>query len=170
MNVELEKLNNASAAKAGSVLRDCCGSTEWARRMIASRPFSSERDLIETASDVWKDLRSSDRLEAFAAHPKIGETKATGAQQKRSVDWSTGEQAGMKSANDLIRRELAGANQKYFDKFGFIFIVCATGKTAHEMLELCRKRLGNDREYEIEIAAEEQRKITEIRLRKLLSL
>ena len=134
------------------------------------RPFASEQELINIAAAVWNDrqiLQTDDWLEAFSAHPKIGETKQ--AQPERSAKWSAGEQAGMNAADDSVKQNLADANREYYEKFGFIFIVCATGKTANEMLELCRERLGNDRETEIEIAAAEQQKITEIRLRKLLS-
>ena len=138
--------------------------------MAESRPFATEGGLFETGIEIWNSLQASDWLEAFASHPKIGERKAAPTQQKQSVEWSAGEQAGLISADELIRQEIADANQKYFDKFGFIFIVCATGKTAEEMLELCRERLENDRESEMKIAADEQQKITEIRLRKLLNL
>ena len=169
MNQALDQINEADFTEAGSTFRDCCGSAEWANRMTASRPFASEIELIETAAAVWNDLTTSDWLEAFAAHPKIGETKAPPTQQARSAKWSAGEQAGVKSADDDIKQDLADANREYYDKFGFIFIVCATGKTASEMLQLCRTRLANDRETEIANAAREQQKITEIRLRKLLS-
>ena len=138
--------------------------------MTESRPFATARELSEAAADIWNSLQPSDWLEAFESHPKIGESKAAHSQQRQSAEWSAGEQAGVLSTDDLIRHELADANQKYFDRFGFIFIVCATGKTAQEMLELCRERLGNELETEIEIAANEQQKITEIRLQKLLSL
>ncbi len=151
------------------MFRDCCGSSEWARRMTASRPFASEIELMETAAAIWNDLEISDWLEAFAAHPKIGETKSAPVQQARSAKWSAGEQAGMSLADDAVRKYLTAANSEYYDKFGFIYIICATGKTAGEMLDLCRTRLGNDRGTEIANAAREQQKITAIRLRKLLS-
>lgn len=170
MKDALENINRAIASDVESLFRDCCGSNEWARRMTESRPFGSEIKLFETAAEIWHSLQPLDWLEAFASHPKIGESKADTSQQKQSAEWSSGEQAGMNSADDRIRQMLSDANQKYFDKFGFIFIVCATGKTAQEMLELCSERLGNDPESEIKIAANEQQKITEIRLQKLLSL
>ena len=166
MNEALERINQASTSEAESIFRDCCGSARWASSMAAARPFDSENELMNTAADMWNDLLAEDWLEAFAAHPKIGETKATKTQ---FAQWSAGEQAGMSSANDLLKQELAAANREYHDKFGFIFIVCATGKTAGEMLELCRTRFDNDRETEITIAAKEQEKITEIRIKKLLS-
>jgi OHCU decarboxylase len=135
--------------------------------MAAARPFASEKELMHTASEIWNDLETPDWLEAFSAHPMIGQTNP--AQQAQSAEWSSGEQAGMNSSNDLLRQELATANRAYYEKFGFIFIVCATGKSAEEMLGLCRVRFGNDRETEIAIAAAEQQKITGIRLRKLIS-
>jgi OHCU decarboxylase len=170
MTQALGKINQASVAEAESMFRDCCGSSRWSKGMASSRPFASEIEIIDKAVSIWKDLETSDWLEAFAAHPKIGESKAAASPQARSADWSKGEQSGMDSADGILKSELADANQKYFDKFGFIFIVCATGKSAGEMLQLCRQRLENDRETEIEIAANEQQKITEIRLRKLLSV
>lgn len=168
MNQTLDRINGAERIAAADMFRDCCGSAEWARQMAGSRPFASETEMMETAAAVWNDLETTDWLEAFAAHPKIGETKAAPTQQARSATWSAGEQAGMSSADDEVKQQLAAANRDYYDKFGFIFIVCATGKTAKEMLQLCQARHGNDRETEIANAAREQQKITEIRLRKLL--
>lgn len=170
MNEALERINHAGKAEAESMFRDCCGSAEWARRMTISRPFTSESELMDTAAAIWNDSQTADWLEAFSAHPKIGEMKPAPEQEARSAGWSAGEQAGVSSAADFLKQELAAANGAYFEKFGFIFIVCATGKSAEEMLELSRARLGNDRETEIVIAAREQQHITEIRLRKLLSL
>lgn len=169
MSDGLERLNQAGDAEAESMFRDCCGSHEWAKRMTRSRPFSSKNELIRAAVAIWNELGTSDRLEAFAAHPKIGETKAADSQQERSADWSAGEQAGMKSANDILKQDLAAANTEYFEKFGFIFIICATGKSGGEMLKICRERLNNDRQAEIANAAREQQKIIVIRLKKLLS-
>lgn len=169
MNEALERINDADIADAESMFRDCCGSVKWASLMAAARPFATEDELINTAAAIWNDVPTFDRLEAFKAHPMIGETEATPSQQAQSAEWSAGEQAGMSSADKRLKNELAGANREYYDKFGFIFIVCATGKSAAEMWELCRSRIGNDRETEIMIASAEQEKITEIRLRKLLS-
>ncbi len=169
MNDALERINRAHEADAESMFRDCCGSVKWASLMAACRPFSSENELIAAAASIWSDVETSDRLEAFRAHPMIGGTKAAPAQQARSAQWSSREQAGMRSADEQLKNDLAAGNREYFDKFGFIFIVCATGKSGAEMLEICRARLGNDRDNEIAIAAGEQEKITEIRLRKLLS-
>lgn len=165
----MDNLNNLESAEAESKFRDCCGSREWARRMAGARPFSSAEELIGRADSIWNALGPADWLEAFAAHPKIGAKKAAPAQQAKSAEWSKGEQAGMDTAGEMVRDELARANRLYEEKFGYIFIVCATGKSAGEMLEICRRRLGNDGETELPVAAEEQRKITEIRLRRLLA-
>lgn len=169
MTTALAKINNAEVREAELIFCDCCGSTEWSKRMANSRPFDSESELLQLAAVVWNELDKSDWLEAFATHPKIGESKAPKMKQARSAEWSIGEQSGMNSAAESLKSDLADANNKYFEKFGFIFIVCATGKRAEEMLELCRSRTENDRETEITNAAGEQQKITEIRLRKLLS-
>ena len=125
-------------------------------------------DLYRTAESIWFSLSSVDHLEAFASHPKIGSKTAAPKQKARSAKWSSGEQSGMVAAADDVKNELAEANRLYLEKFGFIFIVCATGKSADEMLAICRARLGNSAATELQIAAEEQRKITEIRLNKLL--
>ena len=132
--------------------------------MTLARPFESENELMNTAVLIWKDLRDADWLEAFSAHPKIGETRTA---ETRSAEWSSEEQAGLNSVDDLVKQGLEEANREYYDKFGFIFIVCATGKSAEEMLQICRTRLANRPEIEIRNAADEQQKITEIRLRKL---
>ncbi len=171
MNEALERINLATPSEADTIFGDCCGSATWASMMTMVRPFTSEGELMNVAIAVWNDLQTEDRLEAFASHPKIGEEEAAASKQReRAAEWSAGEQAGMNSADQFLKQELAAANREYFEKFGFIFIVCATGKSAAEMLELCRRRLENNRETEITIAAGQQQKITEIRLRKLLSL
>lgn len=166
--MELRKLNELPADETESRFLDCCGSRAWARKMTEARPFASAEELISRAESIWHGLDADDWLEAFAAHPKIGAKKAAPAQQARSAEWSKGEQAGMDDTDERVREELAEANRLYEDKFGFIYIVCATGKSAGEMLGICRERLGNTADSELQAAAEEQRKITEIRLRKLL--
>lgn len=160
-------LNELPADEAESAFRDCCGSTEWARRMTASRPFEMLENLFRSAEDIWFSLSSVDHLEAFASHPKIGSKHAAPKQQAKSAEWSSGEQSGMNSATKDVQNELAEVNRLYMEKFGFIFIVCATGKSAEEMLAICKARLGNSAATELQIAAEEQLKITEIRLNKL---
>jgi len=136
--------------------------------MTTSRPFPMLENLFTTAERIWFSLPIADHLEAFAAHPKIGSQKSASSQIHCSADWSTSEQSGVNNADTGVRDSLSEANRLYEDKFGFIFIVCATGKDADEMLATCRARLSNSVQTELQIAAEEQKKITEIRLTKLL--
>lgn len=164
----LASMNLQPNAEAMAAFLDCCGSSEWAFRMVAARPFPMVKDLFEKAEKIWLSLRPADWLEAFAAHPKIGSKKPAPSQKARAAKWSSGEQSGLDAADAQVRKELAEANGLYEDKFGFIFIVCASGKTAQEMLAICRTRLGNTLETELNIAAGEQLKITEIRLNRLL--
>jgi OHCU decarboxylase len=118
---------------------------------------------------VWRALDEADWREAFRAHPRIGENKADAGQTDREKAWSTGEQAGMLTAAAQTQQALAEGNRRYEERFGYIYIVCATGRTAEEMLNLLTERLSNDPAAEILVAAEEQRKITRLRLEKLLS-
>lgn len=136
--------------------------------MADSRPFEMLEDLFETAEQTWFALSTADHLDAFAAHPKIGSTKPAASQKKQAADWSASEQSGVSDAGDDVKQQLVDANRLYEEKFGFIFIVCATGKSADEMLAICRARTGNSAETELKLAAVEQWKITEIRLNKLL--
>ena len=168
MSEKLDELNQVAQETAKARFLDCCGSQNWAQKMTKARPFSGVADLITQAEQIWLNLEAQDWLEAFAAHPKIGARKATPKQQVQSAEWSRGEQSGTYAAADSVLEALAEANRLYEEKFGYIFIVCATGKSAEEMLELCRRRLNNDENSELRIAADEQRKITEIRLKKLL--
>jgi OHCU decarboxylase len=139
----------------------CCGSRAWARRMNEARPFRDTEHLLETADRVWWSLTPADWREAFAAHPRIGE--------KSGSRWSRQEQSGAASAQAAALAELAEANREYEERFGHIFIICATGKTAEEMLGLLRARLAHDPETELKVAAQEQRKITRLRLQKWLA-
>ena len=165
----LDRLNALGEAEAVAELLRCCGSRRWADRMAALRPFDSEEGLLEAADAVWKGLDDADRLEAFAAHPRIGDLDALRAKFASTASWAAGEQAGVSDADEATLRALADGNRDYEARFGHIFIVCATGKTAGEMLALLRERLGNDPEAERAVASEEQAKIARIRLRKLCS-
>jgi OHCU decarboxylase len=155
----LARLNGMPAADAERELLAACGSRDWARRMAAERPFASEGDVLAAAERIWICLDREDWLEAFAAHPKIGD-QASGEAAK--------EQSGTSGAPPEVLRELADANREYEERFGHIYIVCATGKSAREMLDLCRRRLHNDPREELAMAADEQRKITRLRLEKWL--
>jgi OHCU decarboxylase len=183
--VRLEVLNNLETDAAIHDLLRCCGSTRWAQRVAAARPFSSVEQLVTTADTVWSSLDRSDWFEAFAAHPRIGERQAgprgtggagsadgaAGAEPggSESRGWSAQEQAGTRVANVEQRERLAAQNREYEARFGHIFIVCAEGKSAGEMLALLERRLTNDPAQELRVAADEQRKITRLRLAKLLA-
>jgi hydroxyisourate hydrolase len=166
--VSVDRLNALPPAEAEAAFLACCGSRAWARWMISRRPYRDTADLLETADRVWASLAPADWREAFAAHPRIGETKQDGEERFRR--WSAAEQSGAAGADAAVRAELAEANRLYEQRFGHLFIVCASGKSAEEMLGLLRQRLGNDpgtAGTELTIAAEEQRKITRLRLEKL---
>ena len=136
--------------------------------MVAARPFVSLEQMIEVADRVWWSLPQDDWLEAFRSHPKIGEKKAAAETSAQSKQWSAAEQAGVAEAADSTLQQLGEQNQLYQEKFGHIFIVCATGKSSEEMLDHLCLRLKNEPEQELRIAAGEQAKITQLRLRKLI--
>jgi OHCU decarboxylase len=164
-NMKLADLNALDEDAAARAFLRCCGSTRWARQMAAARPFADADAMARTADAVWARLAPADWLEAFAAHPRIG---AGGAGRAGGPDWAAQEQSGVAGAAHETRRRLAGANRDYEARFGYLFIVCATGKTADEMLALLERRLRHDAGEELRTAAEEQRTITQLRLAKLL--
>ena len=158
---------NGPAAFACESLRRCCGSTRWAREMESLRPFDSEDAVFEAAERVWWALEERDWLEAFAAHPRIGARAASLPENSSTAAWSRAEQAGAERAPAEVLEQLADMNRRYEARFGFIFIVCATGKSAEEMLALLESRFANAPENELRLAAAEQAKITRIRLEKI---
>ena len=169
MQHDLAWLNSLPAAEAENELLHCCGSTRWAQQMTAARPYASLDELFATANQIWSSLDKNDWLEAFRSHPKIGEKKAAVPVSTQSREWSGQEQAGVATAPQETVDSLAELNRAYEEKFGFIFIICATGKTSSEMLSALRQRLEHDRADELPIAAAEQSKITALRLKKLLT-
>ena len=164
----LDELNLLPPDQAKTEFLKCCGATRWASAMTEARPFAGNDELFATADDVWWSLSTEDWLEAFRAHPKIGEKKAAATQAEQAQSWSAHEQSGVASATSQTKDDIARLNREYEDRFGFIFIVCASGKSSEEMLAILNSRIGNDRDTELRIAAEEQTKITKLRLRKLL--
>jgi OHCU decarboxylase len=158
----LHDLNDLDTEAAHSALLQCCGSQKWARRVSGLRPFATIDEVLRAAEDVGDELNEQDWLEAFAAHPRIGEKSASA--------WAQAEQAAALNADQSVQQALAAANAEYEKRFGFIFIVFATGKTPQEILGLLQLRLLNDRSTEIRNAATEQRHITRTRLRKLMDL
>lgn len=135
--------------------------------MLLLRPFSSAESLLQAAEQVWNKLGPEDFKEAFTHHPKIGDLNSLREKFSTSANWAAGEQSSVATASEAVLEELAAGNDRYERKFGFIFIVCASGKTADEMLALLKARLPNDPDTEIKIAAAEQSKITKLRLEKL---
>jgi OHCU decarboxylase len=164
----LEELNSISPEYAQAEFLKCCGSTRWAQAMTQNRPFDSFETVLATADETWWSLGTEDWLEAFRAHPKIGEQKAAAAQSEQARAWSAQEQSAVANAGAQAIAQLAERNREYEDRFGFIFIVCASGKSSEEMLSMLNSRMHNDRETELQVAAEEQRKITRLRMEKLL--
>ena len=156
----LDELNVLPDPSLGDVLRRCCGSSTWISAMIARKPFASLTDLLAGSDAAWSVTSESDWHEAFAHHPRIGDTRTKG--------WAEGEQSQVRNEAADVQDELMQANRDYEARFGHIYIVCATGKSAGEMLADARARMDNDPETELRIAAAEQHKITQLRLRKLL--
>ena len=159
-----QAINAASPDDARKILLRACGSTRWADRMMQRRPFGNDARLLFAARNEWFGLTEADWLEAFSHHPRIGDRASLAARFPASHDLSAREQERVGGASAEVLHALAEANAQYFDRFGFIFIVCATGKTAEEMLALLRSRLPNERSAELRIAAEEQARITALRL------
>jgi 2-oxo-4-hydroxy-4-carboxy-5-ureidoimidazoline decarboxylase len=165
----LQDINGLSADAAAAEFTRCCGAARWAAEMAARRPFADEDELYAVADSLWPLLTGEDWREAFAHHPKIGDRESLRARFAATAAWASGEQAGVQAASDEVLDALATGNAAYETRFGSIFIVCATGKTADEMLALLQARLPNPPEEELSVAAEEQKKITRLRLEKLLA-
>jgi len=162
------RLNAMSEAERRQAFFRCCGSTRWADRMAAHGAFGSDVELHGVADHVWWELADGDWLEAFTHHPRIGaDVEALRAKFAATAAWSEGEQAGVAGADDAVLEALAEGNRTYDERFGFLFIVCASGKSAAEMLGLLRERLDNEPAAELRIAAGEQAKITHLRMEKL---
>ena len=165
----LDDLNNLPESEAIEAFTKCCGAHRWVNKMVHKRPYRDAADLLAEADEIWEQLGEEDWREAFTHHPKIGDIGSLRAKFANTQDWASGEQAGTAAASEEVLTGLAAGNAEYESRFGYIFIVCATGKSAAEMLDLLRARLGNAPEHEIRIAAAEQAKITRLRLEKLLA-
>ena len=166
--MNLDKLNNASLDEVQHSLRQCCTSETWINRMAEDRPYASAEALLLAADRNWLDMTETDCLQAFEGHPKIGDITSLKAKYANTKELASGEQAAVDEASDEVLERLAQGNDAYQEKFGFIFLVCATGKSAAEMVGLLEMRLANDRATELMNAAEEQRKIFHIRLGKMI--
>jgi len=168
MNANLANWNFADEPEALDAMIACCGARRWAAAMVATRPLGSIVALSEAADEVWGKMEEADWMEAFACHPRIGERKAARA-TAQSMAWSRQEQAAAAGAEERVLSELTDDNALYEKQFGFTYIVCATGKSAEEMLAILKQRLTNDRATELREAAEQQRQIMQIRLGKWLT-
>lgn len=168
MNAVLAEWNAADAQDALEAMLACCGARRWAKTMVARRPLLDVVALSGTADEAWNEMEEADWMEAFACHPHIGERRAArgGAQ---AAAWARQEQAAAADAMEAVLAELTVGNALYETRFGFTYIVCATGKSAEEMLAILRSRLENDRDAELREAAEQQRQILQIRLGKWLT-
>ncbi len=166
--VTLAELNAQPVSEVEIGFLDCCGSRAWAAAMASRRPFASIAEVHEAADAQLDRLERKDWLQAFGAHPRIGDSSPAASDTAATHAWASGEQSGMHDADQVIRNRLAAGNDAYFERFGYIFLICATGKSAEEMLAALEFRLASDPEDELAIAAEEQRLITHLRLDKLL--
>ncbi len=165
----IAEFDHLSEAEKREALLKCCGSEAWINKMLTVFPAEDLVDLMQHAEEKWQQCTEKDWLEAFAHHPKIGDVKTLKDKFASTAKWASSEQAGVDAATEEMMIDLAKGNKNYEQKFGFIFIVCATGKSASEMLELLKARLSNSPQHEIKIAAAEQNKITLLRLQKLFA-
>jgi 2-oxo-4-hydroxy-4-carboxy-5-ureidoimidazoline decarboxylase len=166
----LARWNNLPADKAAEDILPCCGSKTWALAMAKRRPILAEAALLSACDEVWKNLPESDWLEAFRSHPRIGDSHSPVSAPARSASWSGEEQRQVASSGEDVKTALTEGNRAYEQRFNRTFIVCATGKSAPEILEILQRRLQNDEKKELQEAAEQQRQIAHLRLKKWLSL
>lgn len=168
MSNVLDRWNELIAESAAAEVMSCCGSEAWAHELAARRPFENEGMLLIASDEIWNRLDAQHWLEAFSKHPRIGERRAPSGASAQSAVWSAKEQRTAAATDENHQVALAEANQEYERRFGRVFIVCATDKSATEILGILRQRLRNDDATELRVAAEEQRKITNLRLKKWL--
>lgn len=162
-----KNLNELDESAAHQALENCCAAPAWISAMLTRRPFANDEDVTQAATSIWNSLPRDEWLAAFAAHPQIGDVNSLKKKYASTATWASNEQASVARASDDTLHELARYNQEYEAKFGYIFIVCATGKSAAEMLAILKSRMGNTADEELRIAAAEQLKITLLRLQKL---
>jgi 2-oxo-4-hydroxy-4-carboxy-5-ureidoimidazoline decarboxylase len=165
----LEHFNTLSVGAASDELFKCCGSSSWVKVLSERIPFASVEELKNDSDKVWFSLQEKDWLEAFSHHPKIGDIKSLEKKFMSTKEWTSNEQLAVNTATQNVLTELKELNDAYEKKFGYIFIVCATGKSAEEILTILKSRLRNSSEEEIKIAMQEQNKITHLRIDKLFS-
>lgn len=167
--MNIAELNRIGADEAREGFLRCCGCRDWAEAMTDARPYASLAEVHHHARATWEALPRAAWLEAFSAHPRIGDITSLRKKYENTKTWASGEQSGVNGAADEVLKALADGNAAYEARFGQIFIVCATGKSAADMLALLQARLGNDPDDEIRVAAGEQMKITALRIDKWLT-
>lgn len=169
MSEVLARWNGLPQEEAACEILACCGSNAWADAMASKRPLQDDGALLAASDEIWRGLCEADWLDAFRSHPRIGETRAEKDAAAQSSAWSAQEQQKAATADEAIKMALKWGNREYEQKFGRFFIVCATGKSASEILEILRRRLHNDEATELQQAAEEQRQIMHLRLKKWIA-
>ncbi len=169
MNPVLARWHTLSPQEAAAEILSCCGSTAWAAQMAARRPYADEQSLFATADAVWQHLPEADWLEAFRSHPRIGEKHAQDKVTAASAAWSSSEQSQMKEADAAILLRMQKGHREYEQRFGRIFIICASQKQPAEMLALLEQRLHNDPATEMLESAGQQQQIMQLRLRKWMA-
>jgi 2-oxo-4-hydroxy-4-carboxy-5-ureidoimidazoline decarboxylase len=165
----LVRWNELDAESAAGEILPCCGSHAWAQALAAKRPFATRQELFDASDAVWADLAEDDWREAFDSHPRIGQQHARSA-TAQSLSWSSTEQSAAISQDDAAKLALAEGNRQYEERFGRIFIVRASGKSSSEILDILQSRMQNSVADEMLEAAEQQRQITQLRLRKWLGV
>lgn len=168
--MSIAEFDHLNEKRKRELLLQCCGSSSWANKMLTVFPVEDVVELLEASEEKWNECTKDGLKEAFEHHPKIGDANSLKQKAFSTKEWASAEQSGVNDASQNTLQELAYKNKEYEQKFGFIFIVCATGKSAGEMLDLLKNRLNNSAEKEIEIAAAEQLKITKLRLEKLFEI
>ena len=169
MSEALARWNGLPQEEAAREIVACCGSGTWATKMASKRPIQDEVSLLAVSDEIWRALSEADWQEAFRSHPRIGESFTEKSSPAQSSAWSEQEQQKAAAADEAVKMALRWGNREYEQKFGRIFIVCATGKSANEILEILRRRLHNDDATELQLAAEEQQQIMHIRMKKWLA-
>ena len=167
--MNIYQLNRLSEEDASTAFEQCCGAAEWVERMVYSRPYESLSEVLETSDTTWEECDVDDYEEAFTHHPRIGDVESLVKKYANTRAWASGEQKGVDGADRAVLEKLVNGNKAYEEKFGHLFIVSATGKSAAEMLAMLEGRMNNVPKDEVLIAAAEQNKITHLRLKKLLA-
>ena len=163
----IAEFDHLSEEKKTELLLQCCGSAAWVSKMLTVFPVEDLVELLDAAEEKWYECNEDEWKQAFEHHPKIGDINSLKEKFSDTKAWATNEQSGIDDANEKVLADLSVGNTTYQDKFGYIFIVCATGKSADEMLALFKERINNSPEKEVQISAAEQLKITRLRLEKL---